>query len=149
MLGTCCKSGAHSQDREMREEKVGGHFPGSPAVKTLISNTGSVGSIPGQGAEILHALGPKSQNIKQKQYCNKFNEVKRKSLSCVRLFCYPMDCSLPGSSVHRDSPGKNIGVGCHALLQGIFPIQGSSPGLPHCRQILYQLSHQGSPRILE
>ena len=76
MLGTCCKSGAHSQDREMREEKVGGHFPGSPAVKTLISNTGSVGSIPGQGAEILHALEPKSQNIKQKQYCNKFNEVK-------------------------------------------------------------------------
>ena len=63
--------------------------------------------------------------------------------------CNPMDCSLPGSSVHRDSPGKNIGVGCHALLQGIFPIQGSSPGLPHCRQILYQLSHQGSPRILE
>ena len=44
----------------------------------------------------------------------------------------------------RDSPGKNTGVGCHALLQGIFPTQGSHPGLPHCRQILYQLSHQGS-----
>ena len=38
---------------------------------------------------------------------------------------------------------------CHALLQGIFPTQGSNPGLPHCRQILYHLSHQGSPRILE
>ena len=48
-----------------------------------------------------------------------------------------------------DSPGKNTGVGCHALLHGIFPTQGSNPGLPHCRQILYQLSHQGSPRILE
>ena len=60
-----------------------------------------------------------------------------------------MDCSPPGSSVHGDSPGKNTGVGCHALLQGIFPTQGSSPDLPHCRWILYQLSHQGNPRILE
>ena len=56
----------------------------------------------------------------------------------------PMDCSLPGSSVHRDSPDKNTRVGCHALLQGIFPTQGSNPGLPHCRRILYHLSHQGS-----
>ena len=44
-----------------------------------------------------------------------------------------------------DSPGKNTGVGCHFLLQGIFPIQGLNPGLPYCRQILYHLSHQGSP----
>ena len=58
-------------------------------------------------------------------------------------------CSPPGSSVHGDSPGKNIGVDCHALLQEIFPIQGSNPGLPHCRQILYCLSHQGSPRPIE
>ena len=58
--------------------------------------------------------------------------------------CDPMDCSPPGSSVHRDSPGKNTGVGCHALLQGIFPTQGSNPGLLRCRQILYHLSHQGS-----
>ena len=97
-----------------------------------------------------------------------------------------MDCSLPGSSVHEDSPGKSTGVDCHALLQGIFSTQGSNPGLPHslqvdslppepprklkntgvgslsllqrifpiqesnqgllhCRQILYQLSYQGSP----
>ena len=60
-----------------------------------------------------------------------------------------MDSSPPGSSVHEDSSGKNTGVGCHALLQGIFPTQGWNPGLPNCRQILYQLSHQGSPRILE
>ena len=60
-----------------------------------------------------------------------------------------MYCSLPGSSVHGDSPGKNTGVGCHALLQGIFPTQGSNPGLWHCRKILYHLTHQGSPRILE
>ena len=47
-----------------------------------------------------------------------------------------------------NSPGQNTGVGSLSLLQGIFPTQGSNPGLPHCRQILYQLSHQGSPRIL-
>ena len=63
--------------------------------------------------------------------------------------CDSMDCSPPGSSVHGDSPDKNTGVGSHALLQGIFPTQGSNPGLPHCRQILYHLSHQGSPWILE
>ena len=52
--------------------------------------------------------------------------------SCLTL-CDPMDCSPPGSSVHGDSPGKNTGVGCHALLQGIFPTQGLNSGLPHCR----------------
>jgi len=46
-----------------------------------------------------------------------------------------------------DSPGKNAGVGCHALLQGIFPAQELNPGLPHCREILYHLSHQGSPSV--
>ena len=48
-----------------------------------------------------------------------------------------------------NSPGQNTGVGSPSLLQRIFPTQGSNPGLPHGRQILYQLSHQGSPRILE
>ena len=47
------------------------------------------------------------------------------------------------------SPGQNTGVGSLSLLQEIFPTQGSNPGLPHCRQILYQLSHKGNPRILE
>ena len=63
--------------------------------------------------------------------------------SCLTL-CEPMDCSLPGSSVHGDSLGENTRVGCHALLQGIFPIQGLNPGLPHCRRILYHLNHQES-----
>ena len=48
-----------------------------------------------------------------------------------------------------NSPGQNTGVGSCSLLQGIFPFQGSNPSLPHWRWILYQLSHQGSPRILE
>ena len=44
-----------------------------------------------------------------------------------------------------NSLGQNTGAGSHSLLQGIFPTQGSNPGLPHCRWILYQLSHQESP----
>ena len=68
--------------------------------------------------------------------------------SCLTL-CDPMDWSPPASSVHEDSPGKNTGVGCHALLQGIFPTQGSNPGLLYHRWTLYCLSHHGSPRILE
>ena len=64
--------------------------------------------------------------------------------SCLTL-CIPMHYRPPGSSVHGDSPGKNTGVGCHALLQGIFPTQGLNLSLPHCRQILYSLSHQGGP----
>jgi len=47
------------------------------------------------------------------------------------------------------SPGQNTGVGILALLQGIFPTQASNPGLLHCRQILYQLSHKGSPLVRE
>ena len=63
--------------------------------------------------------------------------------------CDPMDFNPPGSSVLGDSPSKNTGVGFHALLQGIFATQGLSPGVLHFRQILYPLSHQGSPRILD
>ena len=46
-----------------------------------------------------------------------------------------------------NSPGQNTGVGSFSLLQGIFPTQGSNPGLPHCGRILYQLSNQGSPEV--
>ena len=65
-------------------------------------------------------------------------------------------CSVVSNSLRphglyspRNSPGQNTGVGSLSLLQGIFPTQGSNPGLPHCRQIFYQLSHKVSPRILE
>ena len=72
-------------------------------------------------------------------------------LSLVTQLCLtlwdPMDGSLPGSSVHGDSPGHNTAVGCHALLQGIVPTQGSNPALLHYREILYHLSQQRSPRI--
>ena len=66
--------------------------------------------------------------------------------SCL-TFCDAMDCSPSGSSVLGDSLGKNTGVGCHALLQGIIPTQRSNSGLLHCRWILYQLSYQGSPLL--
>ena len=56
--------------------------------------------------------------------------------------CNPMDRLL----CPWTSPGKNIGVGSHSLLQEIFLTQGLYPGLPHCRRILYHLSHQGSPQ---
>ena len=54
-----------------------------------------------------------------------------------------------GYPLKHSYPGQNTGVGSLSLLQGIFTTQGSNPGLPHCRRILYQLSHKGSPRRLE
>ena len=72
-------------------------------------------------------------------------------LSCSVVFDSLRPCGLQPARLlcHEDAPGKNTGVGCHALLEGIFPSEGLNPGLPHCRQIFYYLSHQGSPRILE
>ena len=65
-------------------------------------------------------------------------------LSCIRLLVtpglWPARLLCPWNF-----SGKNTGVGCHFLLQGIFPSQGTNPGLPHCRWILYQLNHKGSP----
>ena len=88
------------------------------------------------------------------------------SLVCKHLcavLCAVLSCSVVSDSLQPhglysarllcpwDSPGKNTGVGCRALLQEIFLIQGSNPGLLHCRQIFffYCLSHQGSPWALE
>ena len=66
-----------------------------------------------------------------------------KSLSHVWLFATPWIVATR-LFCPWNSPGYFPGVGCHSLLQGILPTQGSNPGLPRCRQILYQLSHQGS-----
>ena len=74
------------------------------------------------------------------------SENGREVTQLCPTLCDPMDCSLPGSSIHGKFHGCGIGVGCHFLLQGIFPTQGLNLGLPHCRQTLYPLSHQGSPR---
>ena len=69
--------------------------------------------------------------------------VHTKSLQLCPTPCHPMDHSL--LLCPWDFSGKNTGVGCHALLQGIFLTQGLNPGLLHCRRILYHLSHLGSP----
>ena len=69
---------------------------------------------------------------------------------CVKVapsfltLCNPMDYTSPWNS-----PGQNTRVGSLSLLQGIFQTQGSNPGLPHCRWILYQLSHEGRPLCRE
>ena len=68
-------------------------------------------------------------------------EVKRKSLSLVQFF------ATPWTRVHGIFQARILDL--LSLLQGIFSTQGLNPGLPHCRQILYQLNHKGSPRILE
>ena len=57
--------------------------------------------------------------------------------------CDPVDYSLLGSSVHGISQARILEWVCHFLLQGFFPTQGLNPGLLHCRQTLYRLSHQG------
>ena len=66
------------------------------------------------------------------------------SLSHVQLFATPwtVDCQVRGNSL-----GRNTGVGCYFLLQGIFLTQGSNPGLFHCRLILCCLNHEGSPLL--
>ena len=69
-------------------------------------------------------------------------KVKVKVTLSRSTLCNPWTIYSPWNS-----PGQNTGVG--SLLQGIFPTQGRNPGFLHCRQILFQLSHQGSPRILE
>ena len=80
--------------------------------------------------------------------------LKFKKKMCVKLLqscltlCDPMYHCPPGSSVHGDSPGKNTGVGCHALLHGIFLTQGSNPRVLHCRLILY-LPHLPAAKSLQ
>ena len=69
---------------------------------------------------------------------------KRESCSVMSNSLWPHGLISPWNS-----PGQNTGVGCLSLLQGIFPTQGLNPGLLHCRRILYQLSHKGSPSSTE
>ena len=83
-------------------------------------------------------------------WCRNLCKARGKPLCLVtQLFptlCNPVDCTPLGSYVHGDSPGKNAGVGCHAFLHGILPIQGSNPGLPLCRRSLPCPRYQGSLR---
>ena len=89
-----------------------------------------------------------TNRISQPQKRMKFCHLQQhgwiwKLLSCVRLF------ATPWTIQSLEFPGQNTGVGSLSLLHGIFLTQGLNPSLPHCRQILYQLSYKGSPRTLE
>ena len=135
-------------------------------------NTGGPGSIPGQGTRshmlqltasaanklinykkphLLGSLLPKEmKNNKCWERHGKIGSLVHFWLKVLVAQSYPFlfrpHGLQPSRLLHpRASPGKNTGVGSHSLLQGIFPTQGSNPCLLHRRQILYQLSHQGSP----
>ena len=102
------------------------NFPGSLAGKESACNAGDLDSIPGLGRSPGGGHG--------------------NPLQCSCLENPHGQRSLVGYSPWN-SPGQNTGVGNLSLLQGLFPTQGSNSSVPHCGQILYQLSHKGSPRI--
>ena len=105
-------------------------LPDGPVVKNSPSNAENAGLIPGGGIKIPHAAGQLSSH-------GTGRSGRRSVVS---------DCLQPhGLYSPWNSSGQNTGVGSRSLLQGIFPTQGSNPGLPHCRQILYQPSHQRRP----
>ena len=87
---------------------------------------------------ILHIRWPKSWSFSFT--ISPSNEYSGLVAQLCPTLCNPMDCSPPSSSVHGILQARILG--CHSLLQGIFPTQESNPGLLHCRQILYRLSHQ-------
>ena len=119
-------------------------FPGCSDSKESACNAGDLGSIPGSGRS------PGEGNGNPRQCSCLENPMDRgawwASVHATLLQSRPslftlLDYRPPVASVHGDSPGKDTRVGCHSLLQGIFPRQGWNPG--HCRQILHHLSHQG------
>ena len=93
-----------------------------------------------------------SAGIKDILRCKSFQKelgLCFESVSCSVMSNSSQPCGLKPARLlcPWDFPGKNTGVGCHFLLQRIFPTQGSNPGLLHCRQILYHLSHLRSPGL--
>ena len=91
----------------------------------------------------ISVFSSKSKKLKSKFLSNASPDLKWRSLSRVRHF------AIPWIIQSMKFPGQNTGVPSLSLCQGKFPTQGLNPGLQHCRWILYQLSHQGSPWILE
>ena len=90
----------------------------------------------GYGVNIQCIQTAPTQHFKKDKKAN--NSIKK--WACLTL--QPHGLYSPWSSL-----GQNTGVVSLSLLQGIFPTQRSNPGLPHCRRILYQLNHNGSPKM--
>ena len=84
----------------------------------------------------LHLVWLPGQAVQGSGFSSDLRVHAKSLLSCLTL-CDSGGYNPPGSSVQKDSPGKNTGVGCHAFIQEIFPTQGSNPNLLHWRQILY------------
>ena len=126
-----------SMDLLGKNTGVGGHFLLQGIFPTQGSNSGLL-----HCRWILYPLSHQGSPCLQKE------EVKESEVAqlCSTL-CDPMDSPCTKLLRPWDFLGKSTGVGCHFLFQGIFPIQGSNPGLPHCRQMLYRLRHQGSLNI--
>ena len=120
------------------------HFQGKPFNITVIHVYAPTGNAEEAECEWFHEdlqdlleLTPKKDVL----FITGESEVAQ---SCPTL-CDPVDCSLPGSSVHGIFLAIVLEWIAISFSRGIFPTQGSNPGLPHCRQTLYSLSHQGSP----
>ena len=97
-----------------------------------------------------------AQGLPQSDSWSSYNPSVPTYIHCGSALLFPESRSVMSNSLQPhglyspwNSPGHNTGVGSLFFLQGIFPTQESNPGLPHCRRILYQLSHKGSPRILK
>ena len=126
-------------------------FPCSSAGKESACSVGDLGAIPGLGRYPGEGKGYPLQysGLENSMDCIVHGVAKNRTQlsdfhalvaqSCLTLWG-PMDCS-PRLLCPCDFPGKNIGVGCHSLLQGIFLTQEMNLGLPRCRQILYHLGH--------
>ena len=109
--------------------KVASHLPDNDALEDFITVAKS---------EMIHLL--------REIHFVLYNRHKKAHESCS----FMSDSLQPhGLHIHGILPARILEWVSHSLLQGMFPAQGSNPGLPHCRRILYQLTHQGSPGILK
>ena len=137
-------------------------FPGGSAGKESACNAGDMGSIPelgrspgeGKGYPLQYSWASLVAQLVKKPPAMRETWVQSQDWDLEQLLTSVVSDSVrphrrqPTRLPHPwDSPGQNTGVGSLSLLQGIFPTQGSNPGLPHCRQILYQLSHKGKQQV--
>ena len=138
-----------------------GSFPGGSGGKESTYNVGDPGSIPGSGSSLgegndsplQYSCLEKSHGWRNLVDCKESDRLS--DFTFTFIFIKNEGCSVVSDSLRPhglyspwNSPGQNIGVCILSLVQGIFLTQGSNPGLLHCRQILYQLSHKGCPPTL-